>query len=98
MPLPAARVGDMTVHGGVIVGPGCPTVFIGGKPAACVGDMQVCPVIDGVKPHAGGPIAKGCPTVYIGGRAAARVGDPTQCLGPPGTIAPPGCVTVLIGL
>jgi uncharacterized Zn-binding protein involved in type VI secretion len=27
---PAARVGDQTAHGGVIVGPGCPTVIIGG--------------------------------------------------------------------
>ena len=25
----AARMGDMTVHGGVIVGPCCPTVMIG---------------------------------------------------------------------
>jgi uncharacterized Zn-binding protein involved in type VI secretion len=28
--LPAARVGDTTAHGGVVVGPGCPTVLIGG--------------------------------------------------------------------
>ncbi|UCE30808.1 MAG: PAAR domain-containing protein [Burkholderiales bacterium] len=28
--LMAARVTDTTVHGGVIVGPGCPTVIIGG--------------------------------------------------------------------
>ncbi|MCX6225285.1 MAG: PAAR domain-containing protein [Bacteroidia bacterium] len=27
---PAARVGDLMVHGGSIVGPGCPTVMIGG--------------------------------------------------------------------
>ena len=27
---PAARVGDSTAHGGTIVGPGCPTVIIGG--------------------------------------------------------------------
>lgn len=28
--LPAARVGDTTVHGGKVVGPGCPTVVVGG--------------------------------------------------------------------
>jgi uncharacterized Zn-binding protein involved in type VI secretion len=28
--MPAARVGDPTVHGGTVVGPGCPTVIIGG--------------------------------------------------------------------
>jgi uncharacterized Zn-binding protein involved in type VI secretion len=27
---PAARLGDLTAHGGTIVGPGCPTVMIGG--------------------------------------------------------------------
>ena len=27
--LPAARIGDMTVHGGAIVA-GCPTVIVGG--------------------------------------------------------------------
>jgi uncharacterized Zn-binding protein involved in type VI secretion len=94
---PAARVGDATVHGGVITGPGCPNVYIGGSRAACVGDMQVCPVVDGLKPHVAGPITQGSTTVWIGGRAAARVGDLTQCVGPPGTIAPPGCPTVLIG-
>ncbi|MCL1869466.1 MAG: PAAR domain-containing protein [Promicromonosporaceae bacterium] len=28
--LPAARVGDLTVHGGTVVGPGVPTVIVGG--------------------------------------------------------------------
>lgn len=99
MPSPAARLGDFTMHGGVITGPGCLTVFIGGKPAACVGDMQACPLVDVLKPHGGGPITgPGCPTVLIGGRPAARVGDMTQCVGPSGAIAPPGCLTVAIGL
>lgn len=95
---PAARVGDMTVHGGVIMPPGMPTVLIGGLPAARVTDMQTCPLFDGPKPHVGGLITgPGSPTVLIGGLPAARVGDMTQCVGPPGTIAPPGCPTVLIG-
>jgi uncharacterized Zn-binding protein involved in type VI secretion len=93
----AARVGDRTLHGGTITGPGCPTVLIGGMPAACAGDAQLCPASDGPKPHVGGPVSAGCASVLIGGRAAARVGDPTQCGGPPGAIAPPGCLTVLIG-
>ncbi len=94
----AARVLDLTMHGGVITGPGCPTVLIGVLPAACVGDVQVCPMVDVLKPHVGGPITKGCLSVLIGGRPAARVGDLTQCVGPPGAIAPPGCLTVVIGL
>lgn len=28
--MPAARIGDQTAHGGVIAGPGCPTMMIGG--------------------------------------------------------------------
>lgn len=30
MSKPSVRLGDSTAHGGVIVGPGCPTVMIGG--------------------------------------------------------------------
>src|SRR6476620_8952497 len=77
---PAARAGDMHVcpmvtgvvpHvGGPILPPGCPTVLIGGLPAARVGDMATC---------VGPPdvIAKGSPTVLIGGMMAARMGDIT---------------------
>jgi len=47
---PAARLGDMTAHGGSIV-MGLPTVLIGGMPAARVGDMHVCPMVTpGVPP------------------------------------------------
>ena len=42
---PAARVTDLTAHGGTITGPGVPTVFIGGLPAATLGDMHVCPMV-----------------------------------------------------
>jgi uncharacterized Zn-binding protein involved in type VI secretion len=88
----------MTAHGGTITGPGCPTVLIGGLPAARVGDLQVCPMVDGVKPHVGGPISgPGSITVLIGGLPAARLGDMTVCVGPPGAIVGPGCPTVLIG-
>ncbi|HEY8928981.1 MAG TPA: PAAR domain-containing protein [Mucilaginibacter sp.] len=77
---PAARAGDMHVcpmvtgvvpHvGGPVLPPGCPTVMIGGMPAARVGDMCTC---------AGPPdvILQGSSTVMIGGMPAARLGDPT---------------------
>jgi uncharacterized Zn-binding protein involved in type VI secretion len=80
MPQPAARVGDMHVcpmvtvlvpHvGGPILPPGCPTVLIGGMPAARMGDMATC---------VGPPdvILLGAPTVLIGGQPAARMGDAT---------------------
>lgn len=96
---PAARVGDMTAHGGVITGPGCPTVLIGGMPAARVGDMHVCPMMNpGLPPppHVGGPICKGSTGVLIGGAPAARLGDLCTCAGPPATVLL-GCPTVLIG-
>ena len=56
--------------GGPIIGPGVPTVLIGGLPAAVVGDSAVC---------VGPPdsIAKGSATVMIGGKPAARMGDTT---------------------
>lgn len=58
-----------------------------GQPAARLGDMHVCPLSDGPKPHVGGPIAPTCcPTVLIGGLPAARVGDTAICVGPPDSI------------
>ena len=72
--------------GGPIVGPGEPTVLIGGLPAAVMGDMVIC---------VGPPdsIVKGSATVMIGGKPAARMGDPTAH---GGTIVL-GCPTVMIG-
>jgi uncharacterized Zn-binding protein involved in type VI secretion len=89
-------MGDPTSHGGVIT-VGFPTVLIGGQPAARMGDMHTCPMFNGPVPHVGGPITKGSATVLIGGQPAARVGDQATCTGPPDTIIPPGCPTVLIG-
>lgn len=72
--------------GGPIVGPGCPTVIIGGMPAARVGDMAVC---------VGPPdsIIKGSATVLIGGMPAARIGDNTAH----GGVIVAGLPTVMIG-
>jgi uncharacterized Zn-binding protein involved in type VI secretion len=73
--------------GGPVLPPGCPTVLIGGMPAARVGDPAVC---------VGPPdtVASGASTVLIGNQPAARMGDPTAH---GGSIAI-GCVTVSIGL
>ena len=94
---PAARAGDMHVcpmvtgvvpHvGGPILPPGCPTVLIGGMPAARVTDMCTC---------VGPPdliIPPGAVTVMIGGLPAARMGDMTAH----GGSIILGCPTVLIG-
>jgi uncharacterized Zn-binding protein involved in type VI secretion len=96
MSKPAARLTDMHVcpmsdgpkpHvGGPITAPGCPTVLIGGLPAARVGDMATC---------VGPPdsIVVGAFTVLFGNQPAARMGD--QCAHG-GTIVM-GLPTVLIG-
>ena len=72
--------------GGPILGPGVPTVLIGGLPAAVVGDSLVC---------VGPPdsIIKGSSTVMIGGKPAARMGDATAH----GGSIVLGCPTVMIG-
>jgi len=94
---PAARLMDPTAHGGMITAPGCPTVLIGGMPAARLSDIHVCPAVNGVVPHVGGPILPPCsPTVLIGGLPAARMGDMATCVGPPAPIIM-GCPTVIIG-
>jgi uncharacterized Zn-binding protein involved in type VI secretion len=92
---PAARVSDMHVcpmvtgivpHvGGPVLPPGCPTVLIGGLPAARVTDMCTC---------VGPPdmIAMGSMTTLIGGLPAARMGDMTLH----GGVIVMGCFTVMI--
>jgi uncharacterized Zn-binding protein involved in type VI secretion len=93
---PAARVGDVTAHGGTIVGPGAPNVLIGGLPAALVGDMHACPLVDAV-PHVGGPVLPpGALTVLISGRPAAVMGGLCTCTGPPDTVVL-GAMNVLVG-
>ena len=93
---PAARASDMHAcpmvtgiipHvGGPILPPGCPTVLIGGLPAARATDMATC---------VGPPdvLLPLCPTVLIGGLPAARMGDSTAH----GGVIVLGCFTVLIG-
>jgi uncharacterized Zn-binding protein involved in type VI secretion len=93
---PAARMGDATAHGGVIVS-GYPTVLIGQRPAARITDMHTCPMVNGIIPHVGGPIMPPAAfTVLIGGLPAAHVGSLCTCVGPPDTIML-GVSTVLIG-
>jgi uncharacterized Zn-binding protein involved in type VI secretion len=99
MSKPAARIGDMHMcpmvtpglppipHvGGPLTGPGCPTVLIGGMPAAVMGDMCTC---------VGPPdtVILGSMSVLIGGKPAARMGDSSAH----GGMITVGCPTVLIG-
>lgn len=96
---PAARITDNHVcpmqtpgvppipHvGGPIIGPGEPTVLIGGIPAAKMGDSCTC---------VGPPdsLIKGSATVMIGGTPAIRLGDSTAH---GGTVVL-GLPTVMIG-
>jgi uncharacterized Zn-binding protein involved in type VI secretion len=72
--------------GGPILPPGCPTVLIGGLPAARATDLCTC---------VGPPdtILIGSPTVLIENLMAARIGDPTVH----GGVIVMGCPTVEIG-
>jgi uncharacterized Zn-binding protein involved in type VI secretion len=96
---PAARLTDMHTcplatpdvppvpHvGGPVLGPGMPTVMIGGLPAATVGSLCLC---------VGPPdsIVKGSATVRIGTLPAARLGDGTAH----GGVVVAGFPTVMIG-
>lgn len=75
---PAARKGDLCVHGGRIV-QGSPNVTVGGMPAARLLHHHVCPIPG----HVGGPITQSSPTVFINGFGAARMGDAATCMAPP---------------
>lgn len=69
-----------------------------GMPAARVGDMHVCPMVNpGPVPHVGGPILPPCMvTVITGGMPQARITDMAVCAGPPDVIVK-GSATVLVG-
>lgn len=90
----AARVGDMSTHGGTIIGPGVATVLIAGQPAAVATDQHVCSIPPNT-PHAptASPFPSGSTTVLIGGKPALRVGDTCLC----GASAAVGAPTVMIG-
>ncbi len=96
--MPAARITDLHAHGGILIGPGCPKVLIGGLPAIRMTDQVACPVWDGLVPHVSGMVLKGSSKVLIAGLPAARVSDP---VGPPsnckGNAIALGCSKVLIG-
>ncbi len=85
-PMQTPAVTPIPHVGGPIVGPGVPTVLIGGLPAAVMGDSCVC---------VGPPdtIVMGSTTVFIGGKPAARMGDTTAH----GGSIVLGCPTVQIG-
>lgn len=91
----AARLGDLTTHGGVITGPGAATVIIGGMPAAVMGDIHTCAIVPTPStPHlTSSPFIIGSTTVFICGKPAIRTTDVCLC----GTNAAVGCPTVLIG-
>jgi len=93
---PAARLTDITVHGGTVV-VGCPTVLINDLPAARIGDNHVCPMVTGVVPHAGGPFVLGSFTVLVGGVPQSRVMDMLICVGPPDMLAN-GSPNVMVGM
>lgn len=93
---PAARAGDRTTHGGTVLTPASPNVFIQGQPAARVNDGVVCPQSTNGVPHVGGPILGGSGTVLINARPAARAGDRVNEAGPASVILE-GAVTVQIG-
>ena len=97
MSLPAARATDLHVcpawngpgapHTGGPIAKGEPTVLIGNKMSARLGDPTTCAGPPGL-------VTSGSPVVLVGNLAAARVSD---LAGHGGTILPPGCPTVLIG-
>lgn len=96
MGMPAARMGDMSMTGDPIVGPGAPTVLIGGMPASVMGDSVAGPTCTGT-------VVMGSATVLLGGKPAAKFGSSVAGVntvsGVPMTtsLVAPGCPTVLIG-
>ena len=90
---PAARITDVSTHGGTIVGPGVPTVLIEGVPASVAGDTHTCVLPPQSHVPTVSPFPLGSTSVLIGGKPALRVGDTCIC----GAGAAVGAPTVMIG-
>ncbi len=96
MTMPAARVGDTSMTGDAVTGPGAATVMIGNMPASVAGD-----IVSG--PACVGAVAMGSATVMIMGRPAAKMGSTVTGVNPASgvpvstTLGIPCCPTVLIG-
>jgi len=90
---PAAKVTDVTTHGGTIIGPGVPTVLIEGMPAAVATDTHICALPPNSHPLTSSIFPVGSTTVLIGGLPALRTSDTCIC----GAGSAVGAPTVLIG-
>jgi uncharacterized Zn-binding protein involved in type VI secretion len=88
----AARVGDITNHGGTITGPGASNVLIGGMPAAVAGDTPVCSLPPSGHQPTVSIFPMGSTAVLVGGRPVLRVTDACLC----GAMAAVGDPTVMI--
>ena len=73
----AARIFDLSNHGGAAFTPTVGTVFIEGLPAIVAGDIHICVIPN----HPPSPLGAGSPTVSVGGRPALRLGDSAGCGG-----------------
>ncbi len=90
---PAARVTDLSTHGGTVIGPGAPTVMVGGMPAAVATDQHVCPIPPPAHAPTTSPFPMGSTSVLVAGKPALRVGDVCLCGAAPAIGEP----TVMIG-
>ncbi len=89
----AARVFDTTAPGGQVLGPGVPTVYIGGKIAAVMGDNHLCGIPASQAHIQPSVFLAGSTKVFINGKQALRVGDACGCE----AIVSLGEPTVMIG-
>ena len=71
-----ARVGVDNVGGGLILGPGAPTIKVNGSTVSVLGDAVAS---HGSGPHAAATIITASGSVNAEGKAVVRVGDLASC-------------------
>jgi uncharacterized Zn-binding protein involved in type VI secretion len=89
----AARINDLTNHGGRVVGAGSANVTIGSMPAATT-DNHVCTIPPNTGHVTSGNFVIGSTTVLINGKPALRVNDACVVCGAAPVIGSP---TVIFG-
>ncbi len=89
----SVRIMDTTNHGGTVMGPGAPTVLVGGMPAAVATDTHVCAIPPNTPHPTVSTFPMGSTTVLFEGKPALRTTDAAIC----GAMAVIGEPTVQIG-
>ena len=85
----ASKVGE-SIAGGLVLGPGAPTVLTEASTTSTIGDEIMS---HGIGEHSSAEMVEASETVFAEGKPVCRVGDAASC----GHVVDNGAITVFVG-